>query len=517
MLLIFFFCIHWFGFTTHLGSRFENCSRLALIWALITSSLHRAPPLRLALHSSGIYDLRTSTFMHDVGFVISDVLGSPTSPLSLDALIAAATAGTDAVGWQNPPSAAPLLALTLPGLANVSVGLRAVRLSHLAAVHDLVFEVRGQSDLGTSLNVSGAEMHAEIWYHIVPLDGKLSGPPLHDTSTISLSLRQLSATVDMRLEVNSACLASLSGLELDSSGCIPSCINALSVLRLNTALQTDNTTFHPVVHSPDIDSSVAVLLATLAAQYVDVWPLLLNGIDSGPLLDAVNVEIASLLGNAPNCNKHPAQSWLPSYVAGGACGLVLLLLWVCVFGARRRSRSLGQYDCSDAVPDCGARDALVVPVTGGINVSEAEAVAEDRARLLGCSDKTASSEPCLAASPAVGTVWVVVMPLLLVGTTWLLVASYTRFSIAAVPSIMTNGTRVDIGIIKALKYTTTVPEMWQAGVYVLCTLIVVFSGILPTVKLLILIYAWVAPAAWLPVASREWILTVCICVCVCSV
>ena len=53
----------------------------------------------------------------------------------------------------------------------------------------------------------------------------------------------------------------------------------------------------------------------------------------------------------------------------------------------------------------------------------------------------------------------------------------------------------------------TVTEMYHAKVYTLMALVLVFSGIWPYVKLLMMFLSWISPVSIMPFETREWLLT----------
>ena len=49
-------------------------------------------------------------------------------------------------------------------------------------------------------------------------------------------------------------------------------------------------------------------------------------------------------------------------------------------------------------------------------------------------------------------------------------------------------------------------DMWQAGVYPLAIMIGIFSGCWPYLKLLLMLFSWMAPTSVFPVYKRERLL-----------
>lgn len=437
---------------------------------------------------------------------MNDIVGNLASPLNLDTLVDAATGGSDAVHYQVSPQHTPAVVLVLPGMANITAGLQTLSLRHLDDLVTMTMGTPGQSNLALGLNLSGAIVHATIWYEVQPLNDMLSGPPLRESASAALKLGDLQADVDVRVDFSWPCLAALTPLEETTSGCVAACIDTLTLLQIRPTLMTDNVTLTPMYGAGDVDGSLDAMLSVLADQYANIWTMLLSGVSNGPMLDAINVALADHLVSLPNCNTAPPQSWLPSEIAAPACGMLLLAMWIstiCDRGRRRR-----RTDKAALSADASSSAATATSV----NDDDDEIPAAPLLILSSAREASAALAPgsttCLAASTEVPLVWAWVMPLLLAGTAWLLVASYTRVSAEAIPTIITNGTRVDLGVVKALKYTTTVRDMWDAGVYPLSVFIVVFSGVLPCAKLLFLMLAWAAPTSWLSVSWRESLLVV---------
>jgi hypothetical protein len=393
-------------------------------------------------------------------------------------------------------------------MANITAGLQMLSLRHLDDLVTMTMETPGQSNLALGLNLSGAIVHAAVWYEVQPLNDMLSGPPLRESASAAFRLNDLLADVDVRADFSWPCLAALTPLEETTSGCVAACIDTLTLLQIRPTLAADNITLTPMSGASDVDGSLDAMLSVLAGQYANIWTMLLSGVSNGPMLDAINVALADHLASLPNCNTSPPQSWLPSEIAAPACGMLLLIMWIstlCSCGRRRRRKDKAALS-ADASSSAAAAtsvnddddddDLPAAPLLISSTAREASA------------DLAPASTTCLAAAAEVPLIWALVMPLLLAGTAWLLVASYTRISAEAIPTIITNGTRVDLGVVKALKYTTTVRDMWDAGVYPLSVFIVVFSGVLPCAKLLFLMLAWAAPTSWLSVSWRESLLVV---------
>lgn len=119
-----------------------------------------------------------------------------------------------------------------------------------------------------------------------------------------------------------------------------------------------------------------------------------------------------------------------------------------------------------------------------------------------------TTAPCFANERVIPTFIRYGFPLLLIATIVLLVMSQSRVAGSAYFNLHYNGTDFRLPVIKTLHFTRTVAEMYFARVYILVGFILAFSGVWPHLKLVMMLYAWMAPVAWFPVRSREFFLQV---------
>ena len=102
----------------------------------------------------------------------------------------------------------------------------------------------------------------------------------------------------------------------------------------------------------------------------------------------------------------------------------------------------------------------------------------------------------------------IIMPCAIVAT--VVVFMVSNFSIGASVDIQISGPDGS-GLLKIPTITTfslgkTVREMYHARVYTLMTLVLVFSGIWPYIKLIMMLVSWICPLSVLSFQGREWLL-----------
>ncbi len=102
----------------------------------------------------------------------------------------------------------------------------------------------------------------------------------------------------------------------------------------------------------------------------------------------------------------------------------------------------------------------------------------------------------------------IIVPLVIIGTIVVFIVSNlsTGASVDIEIKGFDNGKTVSIPSVFTFSLGKTVGEMYQAGVYTLMTLVLVFSGIWPYIKLLVMLIAWISNERWLSLARKEKLL-----------
>jgi hypothetical protein len=85
-------------------------------------------------------------------------------------------------------------------------------------------------------------------------------------------------------------------------------------------------------------------------------------------------------------------------------------------------------------------------------------------------------------------------PTVVIGTIFLLLASNLSVG-ASVNIVMSSGGNQTVSLpsLFAFSLGNTVREMCRAGIYALMFLVVVFSGVWPYIKLVLMLFGWFAP------------------------
>lgn len=212
----------------------------------------------------------------------------------------------------------------------------------------------------------------------------------------------------------------------------------------------------------------------------------------------LNEVITTWLFKGSECNNPAAESWTATLISlgGGAFSYIIILLLL-----RLQSPS--------SPKGCRAPHEHYRNGNGIVN-SDQQVPLLSGMRFLPEGDLYASKASCLGNEPAVSNLMRFGLPLAIIATIVLLIASQTRVAGSAYFNVHYNDTNFRLPVVKTLLFTRTVHEMWSAHVYVLVAFIVIFSGAWPHLKLLLLLYAWVAPMKWLSAQKRELFLQVCI-------
>lgn len=110
--------------------------------------------------------------------------------------------------------------------------------------------------------------------------------------------------------------------------------------------------------------------------------------------------------------------------------------------------------------------------------------------------------------PSIDTPTQLLVPIAIVGTIFLFISS--NLSIGASVDLIfrqLDGTTASFPNLFIFSLGKTIGEMFHAGTYLLMTLVLLFSGVFPYIKLLLLLCAWVCPDVYLQRERRQLILS----------
>jgi len=108
--------------------------------------------------------------------------------------------------------------------------------------------------------------------------------------------------------------------------------------------------------------------------------------------------------------------------------------------------------------------------------------------------------------PNVGLVLGFSVPVVIIGTIVLLLISNLSVGAEVGMKVETDEQTIVIPPLFSFSLGNTMHDMWDAKVYILAVMIGVFSGAWPYLKLLLMLFSWMAPASVLPVYKREQLL-----------
>mmetsp|Transcript_35587 Transcript_35587/g.83166 ORF Transcript_35587/g.83166 Transcript_35587/m.83166 type:complete len:1280 (+) Transcript_35587:60-3899(+) len=111
---------------------------------------------------------------------------------------------------------------------------------------------------------------------------------------------------------------------------------------------------------------------------------------------------------------------------------------------------------------------------------------------------------CLALHPRIPLGVSVALPVLLLATIFIFISSNSGDGVSIMLSVVADGGDVvELPPVKDFSLVSSVVEMWNAGVYPLGVLIVLFSGVWPYSKLIAMMFCWFAPSQILPARIRQ--------------
>eukprot|EP00043_Microstomoeca_roanoka_P017572 m.184080 g.184080 ORF g.184080 m.184080 type:complete len:889 (+) comp16662_c0_seq2:66-2732(+) len=451
-----------------------------------------APPLPLAPDA---VDVRDDEFVDMLHYMTSVVLGNSTY-FNLNTLVGVFTNGTNAIKLDRFPANFSIV-LSGNNTGNVSARLEAVYLEDLNSFSTInMLQPVSASRITSRLAFAGLTVGAIIQYNVSLTGALASQTPLVETGSVRASFGTLSGVVDLDFDVSKVFLHQLYPESFYNPGCLASTIRNADVSLIETSFDFDNIS---LVISDDLhlNALVADLFALALQPVLPQLPQIFSYALNEPVRELLNDGIQDWLFKSTECVNTPAESWMATWMAGG--GAVLSLIIVILLLHMQRGPKV--YDESSPMAfgplSRAASDAKRkrVPLLSGINCEPLDDLYETNAQCFGNEEK-------ISVGMRYG------MPIMLIFTIVLLIMSQSRVAGSAYFNLHYNDTDVELPVIKTLMFTRTVRDMWDARVYTLVCFIVAFSGIWPHVKLLMMLYAWVAPVTWLPVRQRELFLQV---------
>ncbi|EGD76998.1 hypothetical protein PTSG_12574 [Salpingoeca rosetta] len=518
-----------------------------------------APPIPLAPDA---VDLRDDGFISMVEYVANTVFANSTD-FNVNQIISIITNGTNAIDISDLAQNFTYV-LERNNTGSISLALDSVRVSDLDSIATInMMQPVSASRVTSRLVFDGLCLQATFAYNATLHGPALnSSAPLVENGSFTAVFSSLAGTVDLDFDISTTRLHELYAESYYKPGCLASAVRDAAVSLIATSFAFENATL-VVADDVHLDTLVSDILALAIHPFVPALPKVLNYVYNGPVRNALNEYVQEWLFKSTQCVNTQPEFWSPSIIAGGG-GVLVFVIVVLLLRLQRptaahmtalsingdndaaagdtfNSKASNHLKHRDHTGSAGqvagvlgggdnvltrlnAKSKYVSFGNGNINSTagrgdsggDRSVVEAKRQRVpllsgVNCEpleDLYETYAPCFGNEAAISTAMRYGMPIMIIFTIVLLVMSQSRIAGSAFFNVHYNHTDFRMPVVKTLLFTRTVQDMWSAHVYVLVACIVVFSGAWPHIKLVMMLYAWVAPVAWLPVQRRELFLQV---------
>lgn len=464
-------------------------------------------------------DLRASPVFNTVDYALNRLVGVR-GPLNLTYLVGIFSNGTGTVSLRQFTNATPALAVPVPGLnATITLGLTDAVVTHLDTWNDFrvlhpvsAHVLRSYTDLADlGINVS--------FFVNVSVNGDMIRDPayLYEEASLVTYMASNTLTVLLQAAPRRHTFDAYSDAMCLSPACLVAALGANGTALIDAALNMTFDYIRMIAVGEELEADVRKVANTLFAVLVDnykfIIPSFVDGLLSGPGLDAVNSLLNQTLQNA-SCPFQPDDPYtdinitVTAAVMGAA---VLVSLLIAIFplyehfhGLRgkeddeERKSLLGAGDTEDSV-NGEASQLRLVQMHGG------------NGKKLGFWANFCRTDPegaSLFMDKRLNVFVRAFVPLLLFVNAAMFVSSNTGIGASVFIYLTFADERVirlpsmfDFGLVNS------VVDMWKAGVYPLSILVAVFSGVWPYTKLIMMLFVWLLPTSAMSKSRREsWLL-----------
>ncbi len=458
---------------------------------------------------AGMIDLRSSPLVGVTAYLLNDVVGAD-GPLGLNKIVNALTNGTGSVTLG--PLANVSLPIAVSSLGVVRLGLETVTLSGLnswslfqaldpsTGPYNLTSHTRLERlglSFGFSLNVS--------------LAGAEAGSYLYEKAELEALMTDNALDSVLQLAIGAAAVERLSNEQAIVPGCLLSTVHDVNMTQLDlsfvlaqlqiVARGANHSGNSNYTTEQQIDAAVNHAFTLLTGAYAEVLPALFNGLVAGPVRELINVGVRDEVLQANGTCANPSgrelvnqETTTAAFSTAAGMYVTLLLIVGLAEYLRWRERSadiVSPSDNEDGDDDSDDEEAkLLTDVERKARDGKAQQQQNKWQRSLLFSPRL----PCVARHS--------VLVVLLINIA-LFVSATTSIG-ASVSVYVTLGDHVTrLPSLFDFTLAHSVTEMWKAEVYMLAVLILVFSGLWPYAKLVLVLGCWIAPRHLLPHRRRE--------------
>eukprot|EP00040_Diaphanoeca_grandis_P020654 m.109848 g.109848 ORF g.109848 m.109848 type:complete len:1167 (-) comp27992_c0_seq1:208-3708(-) len=532
---------------------------LQLVEELLRPYIAPKPMPKPTSQAPGSINLNASWQMLLVNDVINEFL-SPGSNFSINKIV---DFFTDPPGSFNVSLTNKSIVVPIVGLANLTLGLKNIRLGGLDTWGALeILEVIGPNTAESHTNMTNLNIELDVSIDVVEDGGLVSGIPLFESFTLRMDLQNPSLKAVTEIALNQSMMHSLGMSVVADKHCFASTVMDLQTQKLEFFIQEEDVSVLPVHGSmeKDIDQALDSVVAFIFGSYGPAVPLLLNLEVANPLVNLLNDALTNATknkscvpGNETIDSLFPEASSMDPLLlyasTYGAFALVVVIACaVTAFGMQSskhassgaelyetlsphsmsRASTPPPHDTNTSNSNAtnhntsasdGYYERLYPDLPGTTNVETDTGVyttlTQQPQRISTTGDhveaghgrsaaqKKANTSPSLLHNPNIS--WMernLVFAGILVCIPTFICANLLDGSDVFL-TLQVDNTTVITPSVFSFSLGNTVTDMWKAHVYPLSLLIAIFSGFWPYTKVLLMAISWCTPPRWLSVGRRE--------------
>jgi len=428
--------------------------------------------------------------------------------------------------------------LPVANMGTVNITFERLELHGLNSTDSFTVAAPQAQEMTASLAAEELAVNMTVHLEVTPsAEGPLEGDTLVESFSVMLGTKGIAAGGAIFAAIQLSQQSKLTADQLTCVGCLlPSAAalldvkNYLEVGGISLLVQPRFGNMDALAH--DVDALINAAVQLLLGQFPVTLPVVLNHTIAGTVRDSTNAVIQRKLQSGMPC-KAPDPTYTSELFSDTMLATCLALTFaacmICIVlhrcRSRRRSReaevveSLPEAkEAPDAVPANDANPSQVaddspfaeqqcaVVASSAIESSARNALFDD-VSIDENSAQTVGTWDCLATHPRIPLYVSIAVPLLLVATIMLFVSSNSDIGVSIIFTLLADGELVvDLPPVKEFSLVSSVVEMSHARAIVLATLIILFSGVWPYLKLMLMLWSWFAPSRVLPVRARQKLL-----------
>jgi hypothetical protein len=419
--------------------------------------------------------------------LLNKVLVNPASPHNLNRMTGSLL-GPD--GSMSLKSGGPFLpfrkTITIPRVAVVNVTIESFTVRGLDKLSTLQLNTRGSHQVGLGLAFAKLGLAGSIKLDVAPHGANLSnGGVLSENFDLSALFHNISTGASVFTAINQTHLGSLAANQLFSFGCIAPAIHTVLELQASLGVPSAKLSLTPL-GGETIDRAVHYMLNSIASlvlgQFSSGLDVAGNHIMAVTVRDYVNKELQQAFSVSSSC-LDPKPTYTNAFVSttlGYSSAALCMVAVMFLVG------SLMSWRSKDASNTAG--------ILGTTSDSDPTTVSAERMQ---------SRTDCLACHPRlpIGLRWG--LPILDLAVMCLFIAGHCKIGTSVRVNVVADGQPVvnlpsvfDFSLIGSIK------DMWDSRSYMLAWMVIIFSGVWPYVKLLMMLFCWFTPTGVLSASKR---------------